>query len=79
MIATMARAWDAAALPPFIALLHRLPGWCLLSREDIAALSAAAERLPEDALHFPGEWGDLAYRHATEPFDFAAVLFESLL
>ena len=35
--------------------------------------------LPEDELHFPGEWEAIFSRHQIQDYDFAAVLFESAL
>lgn len=72
-------AWEAHALPAAIGLLRRLDGWFILSREDIDYLLEAFEQLPEDDIHSPGEWEEVFDRHRTYPYDFAAVLHESML
>jgi hypothetical protein len=81
MLETMDNAWGAQAstLPRAIQLLRRLRGWCFLTREDVAHLQEAFERTPEDDLHCPGDWEEIFYQHQTQPYDFAALLFESML
>jgi hypothetical protein len=78
MIETTRKAWEAQArtLPRAIKLLRRLPGWCFLSHKDMERLMDAFEGLPEDELHFPGEWEAVYSRHRTQDYDFAAFLFE---
>jgi hypothetical protein len=70
---------QATTLPRAIELLRHLPGWFFLFQEDIESLNDAFASLPEDELHFPGEWEAVFSRHQIQDYDFAAVLFESAL
>jgi hypothetical protein len=78
---TIEKAWEpqAGTLPRAIQLLRRLRGWCLLTREDMAYLQVPFECAPEDALHCPGEWEEVFHQHQTQHYDFAALLFDSML
>lgn len=81
MIETTETGWKAKArtLPRAIELLRRLPGWCFLSQEDMESLMDAFAGLPQDQLHFAGEWEAILHQHRTQDYDFAAFLFEAAL
>ena len=80
-IETTRTTWDALAgtLPRAIQLLSRLPGWHILSRDDMASLMTAFTCLPADGLHLPGDWEEVFYQLRTGSYDYAAVLLESEL
>ena len=81
MIEATAVAWEAQArtLPRAIELLRRLPGWCLLSQEDMESLMDAFAGMPKDELHSLEEWEAIFSRNQIQDHDFAAFLFEAAL